>query len=135
MAEQAIDATLRAVADGTRRAILRLVSENERTAGDIATNFEISRPAVSQHLRVLRDAGLVRVRPVGNRRLYRARPEALAAARAALDDLWIDRLERLARAAENEAVQHEAVQHEMAEDRAAQNETAHDEAADDEDRT
>ena len=68
MPEELIDESLRAVADPTRRAILRLVRDREVPAGEIATHFpSISRPAVSQHLRVLADAGLVAVRPDGNR--------------------------------------------------------------------
>jgi DNA-binding transcriptional ArsR family regulator len=76
--DRSVDDALRAVADPTRRAILRLVRGRELAAGDIATHFpSMSRPAVSQHLRVLADAGLVTVRPEGNRRLYRWRPEGL----------------------------------------------------------
>jgi DNA-binding transcriptional ArsR family regulator len=98
-----MDAALRAVADPTRRAILRLVRDDEVAAGEIATHFPaMSRPAVSQHLRVLTDAGLVDVRPDGNRRLYRWRREGLRDAVAFLDDLWSDRLARLKAAAERE---------------------------------
>ena len=96
-----MDEALRAVADPTRRAILRLVRDAELPAGEIAERFpEISRPAVSQHLRVLTDAGLVAVRPAGNRRLYRWRPEGLQDAAAFIEDLWADRLTRLKLAAE-----------------------------------
>ena len=99
-----MDAALRAVADPTRRAILRLVRDEERPAGEIARHFPtISRPAVSQHLRVLTDAGLVSARSRGTRRLYRARPEGLADVRAFLDEMWTDRLSRLKTAAEREA--------------------------------
>ena len=98
-----MDEALRAVADPTRRAILRLVREDELPAGEIAAHFPgISRPAVSQHLRVLSDAGLVAVRPDGNRRLYRARPEGLRDAAAFLEEMWSDRLARLKLAAERE---------------------------------
>lgn len=98
-----MDGSLRAVADPTRRAILRLVRDGELPAGAIATNFpSISRPAVSQHLRVLSDAGLVDVRPDGNRRLYRWRPEGLRDATAFLEEMWSDRLARLKAAAERE---------------------------------
>lgn len=98
-----MDEALRAVADPTRRAILRLVHDDELRAGEIAEHFPaMSRPAVSQHLRVLADAGLVEVRPDGNRRLYRWRREGLRDAAQFLDDMWSDRLARLQLAAERE---------------------------------
>lgn len=98
-----IDESLRAVADPTRRAILRLVRDRELPAGEIATHFPaMSRPAVSQHLRVLDDAGLVEVRPDGNRRLYRWRREGLRDAAAFFEEMWEDRLARLKLAAERE---------------------------------
>lgn len=98
-----MDESLRAVADPTRRAILRLVRDGELPAGEIATHFPaISRPAVSQHLRVLDAAGLVAVRPDGNRRLYRLRREGLRDAAAFLEEMWSDRLARLKAAAERE---------------------------------
>jgi DNA-binding transcriptional ArsR family regulator len=98
-----VDDALRAVADPTRRAILRLVREDEVAAGDIAAHFPtMSRPAVSQHLRVLADAGLVDVRPAGRCRLYRWRPEGLQDAAAFLEEMWSDRLARLKAAAERE---------------------------------
>ena len=96
-----MDEALRAVADPTRRAILRLVRDQEVAAGQIADHFpSMSRPAVSQHLRVLSEAGLVDVRPIGNRRLYRLRPEGLRDAATFLDEMWTDRLARLKVAAE-----------------------------------
>jgi DNA-binding transcriptional ArsR family regulator len=99
-----VDEALRAVADPTRRAILRLVRDGEVAAGEIATHFpEISRPAVSQHLRVLVDAGLVDVRPDGTRRLYRWRPDGFRDVAAFIDDMWSDSLARLKLAAEREA--------------------------------
>jgi DNA-binding transcriptional ArsR family regulator len=98
-----VDEALRAVADPTRRAILRLVREDELAAGEIAEHFpSMSRPAVSQHLRVLTDAGLVEVRPDGNRRMYRWRREGLRDAATFLDELWSDNLARLKAAAERE---------------------------------
>jgi DNA-binding transcriptional ArsR family regulator len=103
MPEELMDEALRAVADPTRRAILRLVRHGELPAGEIATHFPaISRPAVSQHLRVLADAGLVEVRPDGNRRLYRWRQEGLRDAAAFVDEMWSHRLARLKAAAERE---------------------------------
>ena len=98
-----MDEALRAVADPTRRAILRLVRDDEVAAGEIASRFpSISRPAVSQHLRVLTDAGLVAVRPEGNRRLYRCRPEGLADVAGWFDEFWAGSLARLKAAAERE---------------------------------
>ena len=103
MPEELIDESLRAVADPTRRAIVRLVRDREIPAGEIASHFpSISRPAVSQHLRVLVDAGLVAVRPDGNRRLYRWRREGLRDAAAFVEEMWADSLERLKQAAERE---------------------------------
>jgi DNA-binding transcriptional ArsR family regulator len=96
-----VDDVAGALSDGTRRSILRLVRDGERSAGDIAGQFrEISRPAVSQHLRVLQDAGLVTVRPDGNRRMYTARREGLTAMWQFLDEMWTDRLGQLKLAAE-----------------------------------
>ncbi len=98
-----MDEALRALADPTRRAILRLVRDAELPAGEIAAHFpSISRPAVSQHLGVLAECGLVAVRPDGNRRLYRWRREGLRDAAAFVDEMWSDRLARLKIAAERE---------------------------------
>jgi DNA-binding transcriptional ArsR family regulator len=98
-----VDKALRAVADPTRRAILRLVRDGELPAGEIARHFPtISRPAVSQHLGVLNEAGLVEGRSVGNRRLYRLRPEGFRDVATFLDEMWADRLHRLKLAAERE---------------------------------
>src|SRR5436190_21866509 len=85
-----------------RRTILRLVSEEELAAGEIASHFELTRPAVSQHLSVLKEAGLVSERRNGTRRLYRARPEGLGELKAFLDEFWAERLEALKREAERE---------------------------------
>ncbi|MFW2334498.1 ArsR/SmtB family transcription factor [Ilumatobacter sp.] len=99
--DDAIDALAAALADPTRRGLLRLVRHDERSAGALAEAFPgISRPAVSQHLRVLQHAGLVEVRPDGNRRMYRARVQALAPVSRFIDEMWDDRLRRLKRAAE-----------------------------------
>ncbi|MGH9112553.1 MAG: ArsR/SmtB family transcription factor [Acidimicrobiales bacterium] len=98
-----MDEALRAIADPTRRAILGLVRDDELPAGQIAGHFQsMSRPAVSQHLRVLASAGLVEVRPDGNRRLYRWRREGLRDAATFLEEMWTDRLPRLKAAAERE---------------------------------
>jgi DNA-binding transcriptional ArsR family regulator len=97
-----MESALRAIAEPRRRAILRLVWDAERSAGDIASHFEVTRPAISQHLTVLKEAGLVSERRNGTKRLYRARPEGLADLRAFLDEFWSDRLEVLKREAERE---------------------------------
>lgn len=99
--DQSIDVVISALADTTRREALRMVSRTELSAGDLATAFpHISRPAVSQHLRVLSDAGLVAVRADGRRRMYRARREALTPVAAFIDAMWSDRLDHLKRVAE-----------------------------------
>lgn len=98
----AMDEVLKAVADPRRRQILDLVAHEELSAGAVAEHFRLTRPAVSQHLTVLLDAGLVTRRRDGTRRLYRARPEGFAAAMLYLEGFWDDRLGRLARAAVGE---------------------------------
>jgi DNA-binding transcriptional ArsR family regulator len=82
------DAALRALAEPQRRRILVLVRDRELAAGQIAQHFDITHQAVSQHLRVLKDAGLLRERRDGTRRLYAIRPEAIESVRAFLDELW-----------------------------------------------
>jgi DNA-binding transcriptional ArsR family regulator len=93
---------IHAIGDPRRRAILALVRERELPAGEIAAGFDVTRPAISQHLTILKQAGLVSERRDGTRRLYRARPEGLAELLSFLDGFWEDRLERLKRAAEQE---------------------------------
>jgi DNA-binding transcriptional ArsR family regulator len=97
-----IDLVLQAIAEPRRREILMLIRSAELTSGDIAAHFDITRPAISQHLQVLTAAGLVRVRRDGTRRLYQARPEGLADLRAFLETFWDDRLLHLKQAAEAE---------------------------------
>ena len=97
-----METALRAIAAPRRRRILVLVRDRELSAGEIAAHFDVSRPAVSQHLTVLREAGLVEERRNGTRRLYRARPEGLAELRAFLDGFWGERLAALKREAERE---------------------------------
>lgn len=94
------DEVLRAIAEPRRREILRLVAHDEMAAGEIAAAFDVTRTAVSQHLTVLRNAGLVAERREGTRRLYRARPEGLAGLREFLDDMWASSLDIAARLAE-----------------------------------
>jgi DNA-binding transcriptional ArsR family regulator len=91
-----------AISEPHRREILRLVHERELAAGEIAARFDVTRPAISQHLTVLKNAGLVTERRDGTRRLYSARPEGLAELQSFLDGFWDERLERLKRAAEQE---------------------------------
>jgi DNA-binding transcriptional ArsR family regulator len=97
-----VEATLRAISEPHRRAILRLVRTTELTAGEIASQFEVTRPAISQHLNVLKEAGLIVERRLGTRRLYRARPEGLAELRSYLDEFWADQLASLKDAVERE---------------------------------
>jgi len=85
-----VDEALRAIANRRRRTILALVWDRERTASEIAALSALSKPAASQHLRVLREAALVRVRSAGNQRLYRADRERIAALRRDLDAFWGD---------------------------------------------
>jgi DNA-binding transcriptional ArsR family regulator len=95
-----MEAALRAIAEPRRRRILQLVRDEELSAGDIAAQFDISRPAVSQHVNVLKEAGLVSERRDGTRRLYRARPEGLGELRMFLEGFWEERLEALKNEAE-----------------------------------
>lgn len=77
-----------ALGDPTRRAIFEQLADRPRAVGELARELPISRPAVSQHLKVLKDAGLVMDRSVGNRRIYRLDPGGLGALRADLDRFW-----------------------------------------------
>ena len=97
-----MDAVLRALADPSRRRILQLVRDQELPAGHIAARFALTRPAVSQHVRVLREAGLLSERREGTRRLYRARSEAIEALQEELAAFWDSRLAQLKREAEAE---------------------------------
>ena len=97
-----MDLALRAIAEPHRRKILSLVQDRELPAGEIAAHFDVTRPAISQHLRVLKAAGLLSERRQGTQRLYRARPEGLAEVREFLNEFWEGRLRLLARAAEAE---------------------------------
>jgi len=97
-----MEAALRAIAARRRRQILSLVRDGELSAGEIAGHFDVTRPAVSQHLNVLKEAGLVSERRNGTRRLYRARPEGLAQLKAFLEEFWDERLDALKLEAERE---------------------------------
>ena len=99
---------MKAIAEPRRRQILTLVRDGELSAGEIAARFDVTRPAISQHLGVLKEAGLVRERRDGTRRLYQARPEGLEELRVFLEEFWDTRLDALRREAERkEARKHE----------------------------
>ena len=97
-----MEAALKAIAEPRRRQILTLVRDEELSAGEIAGHFDVTRPAVSQHLSVLKEAGLVDERRNGTKRLYRARPEGLGELKQFLEEFWGDRLAALKREAEME---------------------------------
>jgi DNA-binding transcriptional ArsR family regulator len=98
-----MDSALTAIAEPRRRAILGLIAASELSAGEIAGHFDVTRPAISQHLAVLRAAGLVTERRAGTRRYYRARPEGLKGLREWLETFWRGELEQLRLEAEREA--------------------------------
>ncbi|MDY7102493.1 MAG: metalloregulator ArsR/SmtB family transcription factor [Actinomycetota bacterium] len=98
-----LEDALRAIAHPGRRAMLELVWDRERPATELADGAGLSPSAASQHLKLLRDAGLVRVRVDANRRLYRADVERVAEVAARLDEFWASPLARLKAAAEAEA--------------------------------
>jgi DNA-binding transcriptional ArsR family regulator len=97
-----MEEAIRALSEPNRRRILQLVASRELCAGEIASRFEISRPAVSQHLTVLRGAGLVSERREGTRRLYSLRPGGFADLRSFLEAFWDESLQSLKEAAERE---------------------------------
>jgi len=92
-----------ALADPTRRAVLERLKEGPRPVGEIARGLPVTRPAVSQHLKVLKDAGLVADKSVGTRRIYYIDPKGLGAMRAWLDQFWEQALDAFKLAAEAEA--------------------------------
>lgn len=87
------DAERARVAEPRRRAILRLIAHDELVAGKIAATFDVTRPTISQHLAVLKRAGLIAERREGTKRLYRARPQGLAGLHELLNELWASSLE------------------------------------------
>jgi DNA-binding transcriptional ArsR family regulator len=93
---------LTALADPSRRAIFEALRGGPSAVGELARRFPISRPAVSQHLKVLKEAGLVTDHAAGTRRLYRIRPEGIAEMRAYLDRMWGDALTAFAAAVEQQ---------------------------------
>ena len=96
------DQALRALAHAGRRQMVSLVWERERSSGDLARLCRLSHPATSQHLKLLREAGLVHGRARGNQRLYRARPDHLQQVRTLLDQFWGSKLEALRSAVEGD---------------------------------
>jgi DNA-binding transcriptional ArsR family regulator len=94
--------TLDAIAQPRRREILRLIGRSEMNAGEIASHFRVTRPAISQHLTVLKRAGLVTERREGTKRIYALRPEGLAELRTFIDQMWGGGLDALKREAELE---------------------------------
>jgi DNA-binding transcriptional ArsR family regulator len=98
-----VEDQLRALAGPRRRQILELVQDRELSAGQIAAHFEVTRPAISQHLTVLKSAGLVAERRDGTRRLYRANPVGLTGLKQFIDRFWATGLARLKTEAEAEA--------------------------------
>jgi DNA-binding transcriptional ArsR family regulator len=95
---------LAALADPTRRAIFERIADRPSAVGELAGELPVSRPAVSQHLKVLKQAGLVVDRPVGNRRIYRLDPTGIGALRAYLDRFWNQSMAAFKAAAEKEDV-------------------------------
>jgi DNA-binding transcriptional ArsR family regulator len=95
-----VDDVMRALADGTRRKILRLVWSDERPSGEIAAHFALTRQAVSQHLGVMLDCQLVSVRPDGTKRMYRANQRQVEKLRREFDQFWDESLDRLKTVAE-----------------------------------
>jgi DNA-binding transcriptional ArsR family regulator len=89
-----------AIAEPRRRKMLLLLRNEPRSVNDIAAHFDITQQAVSQHLKVLHEAGLLEVQPQGQRRVYRVRPEGLDELRAFLREFWDDQLVLLKRAVE-----------------------------------
>jgi DNA-binding transcriptional ArsR family regulator len=89
-----------ALGDGTRREIFEILAVRPQAVGEIAAQLPVSRPAVSQHLRVLKGAGLVTDRPAGNRRIYQVDPAGISALRAYLDQFWNQSLASFKEAAE-----------------------------------
>jgi DNA-binding transcriptional ArsR family regulator len=96
---------LAALGDPTRRAIFELLAEGPTPVGELAARLPVSRPAVSQHLRVLKDAGLVRDRAAGTRRLYQLDPDGVGAMRAYLDRFWDRALADFKTAAEGDTTE------------------------------
>ncbi len=100
--DSSADPILKAITEPRRREILRLLADSELTAGAVAGHFDVTQPAISQHLGVLKEAGLVAVRREGTRRYYRALPERVDDLREYLSRFWVSGLERLKAEAETD---------------------------------
>ena len=105
----AYEAALQALADGTRRALLERLRRGAASVGALADQLPVSRPAVSQHLKVLKGAGLVREQRRGTQRIYQVEPQGLVELRRYLDGLWDDVLTAFAAQAEPPPVRRPAV--------------------------
>lgn len=97
--------SIAALADPTRRRIFEILAKGPAAVGQLASELPVSRPAVSQHLKILSNAGLVTVHQDGTRRIYSSNPDGLDELRQWLDQLWDDALDRFAAAAEKESTQ------------------------------
>jgi DNA-binding transcriptional ArsR family regulator len=97
------EATFAALAEPRRQAILLLIRDRPRSVNEIAGHFDITQQAVSQHLQVLKGAGLVEVRPEGQRRLYVIRPDGLRSVEAFLAEFWPEKLRSLKSAVEEDS--------------------------------
>lgn len=126
MSTYGADAAWAALADRSRRAIVECLAQRPRAVGELAAELPISRPAVSQHLKVLKDAHLVIDRAVGTRRVYRLDPDGLAMLRDQLDTFWARTL------AGYQEVLDQEMQSRPAPNRAAQNRPAQNQAAQEE---
>jgi DNA-binding transcriptional ArsR family regulator len=107
-----LDDPIRALAEPKRRAILELIANDELSAGEIAEHFDVTRPAVSQHLTVLKSAGLIAERRDGTKRLYRVEPDGISELRRFVEHLWSSALDSARRLVEEDA----AVGHRRSED-------------------
>jgi DNA-binding transcriptional ArsR family regulator len=98
-----VDDPIRALAEPKRRAILELIAHDELSAGEIAEHFDVTRPAISQHLTILKSAGLIAERRQGTRRLYRVEPAGITELRRFVESLWSSALDTARRLVEAEA--------------------------------
>ena len=94
---------IRALAEPKRRAILELIANEELSAGEIAEHFDVTRPAVSQHLTVLKSAGLITERRDGTKRIYRIEPDGISELRRFVENLWSSALDTARRLVEEDA--------------------------------
>ena len=98
-----MDDPIRALAEPKRRAILELIANEELSAGEIAEHFDVTRPAVSQHLTVLKSAGLIAERRDGTKRIYRIEPDGISELRRFVENLWSSALDTARRLVEEDA--------------------------------